>query len=537
MSDLDRPTSEPVIDVREGEDREGVAVAEVADVPPPPRREDRLTGAVPRDDLSSPPRGPTPLDRRWVVAAVAAAVAADLALRRPPWTNVAGSILITVLAAGLLGSGYLANRTSRLLAGGAVFFGFFLAVRSQAILLVFDVLAALLLLGLAAVHGRDRSLWELRPLRLLADAVVAALEVGEGVGTVPAEAAARLRVVRERAAENENDLTWAALRGLVMTVPIVLVLGSLLASADVVFQSFFSGLAAFDLPVLLGHLALMACGAYLMMILLRLAHIQGSTAAPRWDRSLGPVETGLLLVSVNALFAAFAVAQLMTVIGGADAALGRAGLGPKEFARQGFFQLLWVAGLTLGLLMIVHVLTNEEIRARRINRLLSPLTVALTLLIVGVALTRILYYIGDGGLTPLRFYSSVFALWVGLAFLITAVRIRGVRPNQAWLTPVLLLSGLVTLAGLNVVNIERLFATNNLQRTDDALYWHVQRGQFDGEGQAAVIEGLDGLDPTLAARIETELCRGHAVDEPSLGWLDANLGQRRGQAALDRLCR
>ena len=340
----------------------------------------------------------------------------------------------------------------------------------------------------------------------------------------------------ERASRGDSELTWAVLRGLAITAPVLLVLGGLLASADVVFQSFFESFGLLDVPSLIGHLVLLAFGAYGVMVLLRLGHREGADPAPRSDRQLGPVETGVLLVSVNLLFATFAVAQLLTVVGGADAALERAGLDPKQFARRGFFQLLWVAGLTLTLLMVVHALTAEQVAARRVNRLLAPVTVALTLLIVGVAFTRILFYVGDGGLTPLRLYSAVFALWVGLAFVVTAVRIRGFRASRAWLLPVLIVSGLVTLAGLNLADPERLIARTNLDRTDEVLYWHVVAGQFSPEGEAVLADGLDDLDPDLAARIAEQLCTGHDRRQPSDGWMSFNLGQRRGQQALDRLC-
>ncbi len=482
-------------------------------------------------------RRPTPLSARWVVAGVAAGLAADLALRRPPWTNLSGSLLIAVLAGGLLASGFLVTRASRLLAAGAVVFGLFLAVRTDPILLVFDLAAAVGLLVLAAVHGRGRSFWELRPLRLLADGASVVGASIDGLFEVPAELTARLREAQDRAARSENPTTWAVLRGLVITLPIVLVLGLLLASADAVFSSFFDGLGLLDPATVIGHLLLVGVGAYALMVLLRVANAQGSTDVPRFGHTLGAIETGVVLVSVNVLFAAFALAQLLTVVGGADAALERAGLDPKQFARQGFFQLLWVAGLTLALLMVIHVLTSEQVAAQRITRLLSPATVALTLLIVAVAVTRIGYYIGDGGLTPLRIYSSVFALWVGLAFIITAVRVRGYRSNRAWLLPALLVSGLVVLLALNLANIERRIADDNLERVESQLIYHAQAGQFTGQGIAAVADGLGDLDPELAGELRRELCRDHDPDDPDPDVLSSNLGQRRADAALDRICR
>ncbi len=520
--------------IASGADRSVGVIDDGPSMPPPPHPDDRLRD--PTDPELVELRQPTPLDRRWIVAAILAAVAADLALRRPPWTNVAGTILVAVLAAGLVGSGFLITRTSRILAAAAVFFGLFLSIRTDPTLLAFDLLAASGLLVLAAVHGRGRSFWELRPLRLLADVVTVVAETVEGLVEVPAELGARWRVAREQAAAGQNQALVAVARGLVLTVPIVLVLGLLLASADAVFSSFFSGIGIVDVPALLGHLLLMALGAYAVMVLLRIANDQGSLEAPRSTRSLGAIETGVLLVSINVLFGAFAVAQLMTVVGGADAALERAGLDPKQFARQGFFQLLWVAGLTLGLVMVVNVATSEEVGARRITRLLAPVTVVLTVLIVGVAFTRIRYYIDDGGLTPLRLYSSVFAVWVAIAFVITAVRISGWRANRAWLLPALLVSGLVVLAALNLAGIERRIALDNVGRPTGSLPYHVEAGQFSGDGIAVLVDGLDRLDPEQAERIEAELCDDHAGRTPSSGWLDANRGRAEADRALDRLC-
>lgn len=518
----------------------GAALAAAADpVPPPPVAEDRITGPL-SDPIMVKPREPMALDRRWVGAAVVAAIAADLALRRPPLTNVAGAILVVVMAAGLLASGFLNSRVSRVLAAGAAFFGVFLAIRTEPILLALDLLAAFGLLVLAAIHGQGkRSFWDLRPLRIAADGVAVLVASVESMIDVPAEASARWRRAKEQAASGSNQTTFAILRGLAITIPVVAVLGLLLASADVVFQSFFDSFGLLDVPSIVGHLILAGIGAFAMVVLLRLANDQGSAVVARSTRSLGAIETGVLLFSVNLLFAAFAIAQLLTIVGGADAALERADVDPKQFARQGFFQLLWVAGLTLGLLMTIHVLTSENVKARRLTRFLTPVTVILTVLIVTVAFTRIQFYISDGGLTPLRLYSSVFAIWVAVAFVITAVRVAGIRPTRDWLLPVLLLSGLVTLGALNVISPERIIANENLGRSDSAITYHVRAGQFSGEGNAILIDGLDRLDAEVADEVTAALCandRGRSNRSVDDGWLSTNVGDRRGDRALERLC-
>ncbi|MEM7274747.1 MAG: DUF4173 domain-containing protein [Actinomycetota bacterium] len=483
-----------------------------------------------------PPREPTVIEPAWIVAALVAGLVADIALRRVPWNNVAGATLIVTLAGGLFFSGYIRTTTARMLLFGSVFFGIFLAIRTEPRLTTINVIAAMGLLVLGAVHGQGRPFWDLRPLRLLTDGGLVFMEAVIGLVEVPAEVSARIRVIRERAESTGNGTPIAILRGLAIAVPLVLVLGLLLASADAVFQSFFTGFGNLDLGIALGHVILFGVGAYGLMVLLRLAHTQGGTDPIQRALSLGHIEVGVVLGAVNVLFAAFAVAQLLTVVGGAEDALERAGVDPKQFARQGFFQLLWVAAITLVLLMILRAATAENSTARSVNRVLSLLTVALTMVIVTVAFTRIGFYIDDNGMTPLRLYSAIFTLWVGMAFVVTAVRIWGIRSRQAWLLPVLLLSGLGTLAVINVANPERVIAMDNVARDHDPLYWHVLEGQFSGDGQAVLAEEIDRLNPDLAVQVTEALCDDYQRSQYRSGWLDFNLGKWRAEQAVPELC-
>ncbi|MGH1494187.1 MAG: DUF4153 domain-containing protein [Acidimicrobiales bacterium] len=527
--------------------------------PPPPVAADILSpppavgtvpnqpGAFPSAEVFSPtggspelalggPREPTRLKPVWLIAVAVAAIMADVALRRVPWNNVAGSLLIVALAGGLLASGFVRSTSGRLLITGAGFFGVFVALRTEPLLIMFNVLAAISLLILGAIHGQRRPFWDFRPMRMFGDAGVLLLEGVSGMFEVPAELAARYRVAKEQSTGESSKPAYAVLRGLAIAVPIVLVFGLLLASADAVFESFFTSLDIFDPAVLVGHAMLMVIGAYTMMVLLRMAATEGATDPIAKAPGLGHIEAGVVLGSVNLLFGAFAVAQLMTVLGGAEEALARANLDSKHFARQGFFQLLWVAGLTLGLLMVLHVATSENIKARRIIRWLSLLTVGLTVLIVAVALTRISFYINDGGQTPLRLYAAVFSTWVAVAFVITAVRIMGVKPNQAWLMPALFVSGLMTLAILNVANPERMIALDNLNRDHDGLIWHVRDGKFTGDGQAVLAAEIDRLSPERADLVTTRLCADYAGYDYQSGILNFNLGKWRAERELTKLC-
>ncbi len=477
-------------------------------------------------------RPPTPIKPAWVLAVVVVAVLADVALRRIPWDQAGTSLLIAAVAAGLALSGFITTRSARVMLGLAVVFGFFLTWRTGFLLSTFNLLTAVGLLIAAAVFGRRGDIWSTGPARLVAGA----LSVLEGLVFVPIggleEAEARLNA----GDDDGPDTGRAIVRGLLIAAPVVLVLGLLLASADVVFQSFFTGYD-FQIEALFGHLILMVIGAIGMVVLLRVAArtVEVDVPTPSWR--LGVVEASILLGSITLLFGAFAFAQVVTVTGGADLALSRAGLDPKQFARQGFFQLLWVAAITLAVVMTVRVLTEQSENGLPVIKILGLVTVTLTMVIVAVALTRISFYVDDSGLTARRLYAAVISVWIAVSFILVALRLIGFRRDRAWLTPAAVLSAVILLLALNLSNPQRRIGLDNVDRDQDVLLWHVRHGQFVGEGRAVLAGNLDQLSPELADKVGDELCLRYrsSVDEDT-GFFSYNRGRAKAAEAIKRLC-
>lgn len=139
-------------------------------------------------------------------------------------------------------------------------------------------------------------------------------------------------------------LRW--LRTGAVTAVLLVVFGSLLASADAVFATLIPDLDLGELP---GRLVLGALGA-----LAALAVVSLAIAPPAWsDATVGaptPARRGEWFVPVLALatlMASFLLTQLVTLIGGDDYVRSTAGLTYASYARQGFGQLVAVTALTL----------------------------------------------------------------------------------------------------------------------------------------------------------------------------------------------
>ena len=429
---------------------------------PPPPLPPPLPPTAPPPYLPPPPpvastKGPDPevlASTGDVVIVGIAAVLMDLALHH----GVPGA---ATTAALLLVAGWQAAtatpRSARVAAVAAALFAGLLSLRVSPWLVAPNLVAAVGCLGFAAVLQRtgsarwaaftDLFAWPLSTLRELP--------------WVPAFLA---RPVAEPL-RGERAHLRAIFQGLALATPILLVLGLLLASGDAVFASLFS--IEVDLGGIGGHLAGMAASVFVFGAILLRSHTAGPVQASGLARPIGPTEAGVVLGAIAALYGTYVVTQLVVLSGGAQHILETADLTRAEYARAGFFQLLWAAGLTLVVLLglrSVTVRTRGPARARLTTLSLS--VILLTLGLVISSLVRLALYNDAFGLTMLRLFSMVFAGWVGLVLVLVGADFvaSGLR---GWLPLAVAASGLLVLAAVDLWNPEAFVARHNLTTTTE----------------------------------------------------------------------
>jgi hypothetical protein len=180
---------------------------------------------------------------------------------------------------------------------------------------------------------------------------------------------------------------------------------------------------------------------------------------------LGAIETLVVLGSVAAVFALFAATQLASALGQTDTILADQGISHADYARSGYFQLLWVAALTAMLLATLRLLARPGTeRQALLQRAASALVALLTCGIVASAIVRLGLYTDAFGQTTLRWYSGAFAWMLGIGFAMAAV--AGLRATARWLPISLISLTAATLLVVNVVNPEARIAEQNLMRVD-----------------------------------------------------------------------
>jgi hypothetical protein len=258
-------------------------------------------------------------------------------------------------------------------------------------------------------------------------------------------------------------------------------------------------------------LAFVLFGAYVVRFAPQL-----DAMAPPAMRPVQRWEWALPLGVLDALFIAFVVVQATVLFGGHAHVLETEGLTYAEYARQGFWQLLWVSGLTLLVLSgVVRVAGRTTAADRRLLRVLVGTLCATSVVVVISAIHRMWLYQQAYGFSTERLMVITIELWLGAVFVLIAV--AGIWMTARWLPRAVLMAGAVALLGLAAMNPERLIAERNIDRYE-------QIGLLDTD---YLLSLSPDIEPALQ-RLPEEVrqCARYRDDEPD-AWYEFNLSRSR----------
>ena len=456
---------------------------------------------------SRPPVVVDPAPRRLIALAVAAAFVLQLGLRGGVRNLVVvmGIALVVVL---LLADGRTRRREARLLAAAAFIPAAFLAVWESPWLAASNLAMAGVLLAAAVLYSRSGSIFDATPTRMLARGL-GALERGlAGLVVVQALAPRLNPTTRDRVARVGLAL--------LISLPLLIALVALLAAADAVFASFIT--ADVELGPVTGHVLM-------TLVLVPVVLVVGVAAsAPVTDRprggGFGAIELATMLGLAAVVLGLFVVSQLVALTGAGDRLVTEAGLTPAEYARSGFFQLCWAAGLLLAFLALVRAVAAPETLDRPLVRALGALVPMLALGLVVVSLRRMALYDEAFGLTMLRLWVVGAAVWMALVLAMTMVRNASSRSDRNWLVAGAGAAALALVLVADVVGAEAFVARHNVERAAEGAELDVvYLTRLSDDAVPAIADAVGATDDRwMRARLMAGLVCG---------------GDREGAAALN----
>ncbi|MCE7009860.1 DUF4173 domain-containing protein [Kibdelosporangium philippinense] len=362
----------------------------------------------------------------FIVAIVCAIVAWRAMGRLKPWTIVWGTLSLSLVAVTVFrDAGWLFDAC---------------------------LLGAIAAASLAVTGGR--SIWGmlLGSVTIVLGSVLALPWVVRGVGAL------RRKTTRKTLRLTNSLLISAAL--LVVFVP-------LLAGADAAFAKILANIV----PEVDGDFTARTVFTFVLVAVGTAGASLVITAPPelpdegRPASRLSVMEWAMPVGILVILFAGFAAVQFTALFGGIDYVLDTADVSFATYARSGFWQLLAVTVLTLGVVAAVIRWAPRRTSNDRawLRGLLGGLSL-LVLVIVASALGRMWTYQQAYGFTVLRLSVEAFELWLGLVYVM--ILVAGVRLEARWLPRAIIGSALAGLLVFAVLNPEKLIAQHNVQRLD-----------------------------------------------------------------------
>ncbi|RKP51649.1 DUF4173 domain-containing protein [Cohnella endophytica] len=292
------------------------------------------------------------------------------------------------------------------------------------------------------------------------------------------------RIVRVTAARKGGTQRKSALGkvliGLCISVPLLIVVVNLLASADGVFQRALSGFPDWWNGLSIGE----GVSRLLWILLAGIAFfcylwgfVKPGRSSVKVDRTvtksvpeesqyvsmrIDPIIMATLLVSVNVVYVLFVVLQFSYLFGAWEGALPD-GKTYAEYARSGFMELVAVSFINFAILIIALLSRGAEDPAR-----LRSLISKLLYLLVGCsgvmlysAYSRLILYEEMYGYTYIRFLVHAFMIFLAILLIIAAIRIR---TDVIPLAKCYIVIGLASYVFMNYVGMDRVIAGNNIDR-------------------------------------------------------------------------
>ncbi|MFT4415460.1 DUF4153 domain-containing protein [Fredinandcohnia humi] len=267
---------------------------------------------------------------------------------------------------------------------------------------------------------------------------------------------------------SKNYDTWKkVLIGIAISVPVLFVVLNLLISADAQFERLLSGLPKIisfnpEFLVRLFIILIYGFGFFGFMQVLLQRNVQPLQRENILKSvSLDGIIVLTVLILLDLVYVLFVGVQFTYFFSGTL----EAGYTYAEYARRGFFELLFVTLINLSVVTVVIVFTKQIQRYMKLAIRLSLTVVVLSSCVLLIsAFMRMMMYENAYGFTFTRVLVHSFMIFLMIIFAYTLLKI--------WLEKLALfhfyfIASLLYYAGINVVNIDKIVVDLNIDRYEE----------------------------------------------------------------------
>jgi len=466
----------------------------------------------------------------WITAIIVAGIGTWILYDAEP--GIGWGIWVTAAVTGLFA--FTRNNKGLIATGGAIaaIIAWGASITSDEVMFALIVLSVILYLAMTMLLTNDSRFERITPTFTVSAPIVAfASVIVESIG----RATSALHVVR-------SDRARSVVRGIAITVPVLIVFTLLLAGADPLFANLRDTiqriLESWDfLPRTIFFTALLVAtlGAFGFA-----ANANAPDRTPKIEatqrRWLGDTERMILTGSVAILLWIFLAVQLSYLFGNAPQVTG-SGMTFAEYAQRGFGELTVVASATVFIILFCERF-GEITERRNLLRILTLILIVAVLFLLASAFRRVLLYEGAYGFTTARLYAQFYMLVVGVTLLWLAIELRH-ELSPARLFRVAGIAATISFIILIYWNHEAWIANRNLDRVAATGKLDVSYLTRDLSSNAVpvLVERLPQLADPFRTQLRDQLFRRYSQTNrlSESRWFEYSMRRHAARDALVKL--
>ena len=353
-------------------------------------------------------------------------------------------------------------------------------------LLVIPILLIIMILNLTTTKLIPKTLLE----RILDIVIEPFAYIGETMTELRNSLAGKFNIKQEKTKDKKSN---NIIKGLCITVPLVIIIIAILASADSVFSnmitsiinSFFNLFNNVDLMGIFIRVILIVCVfIYLssfFYIITRYDEYFIDDEVKEENKSVDSTTFKMVLTSLNVIYLVFCIIQINSLF------MQKTNINYAEYARQGFFQLMFVSVINL---IVILVTKKYATKNNKYLNFMCIIMVIFTFIIIISSAVRMHFYEQAYGYTFLRLlvYCVLFAETILLIPTVLYIINKQKHLLRTYFTILI-----IVYIGMNFINFDAIIANRNIER-------YIETGKIDLEyleeetGTDAIPELIQILD-------------------------------------------
>ncbi|MBU3144204.1 DUF4153 domain-containing protein [Clostridium sp. CF012] len=326
------------------------------------------------------------------------------------------------------------------------------------------------------------------------------------------------------------------LRGVIISIPLLVVILVLLTSADMVFKSYVNNFSIrfenISLGKIINHLIVIIIAFIIIFSYIwsfKYTCDQGENT--RKDMQWEPVTILTIIFMINVVYLLFSIVQFSYLYGGGNNFIPQE-FTYSEYARKGFFELVAVTIINFTILLSsMKFIKKDNKTINNISNVFLTILVAFTFNMLFSAHYKMSLYEQTYGFTYLRIFVHIFMLMLFMLFIVVLI---GIWKRNMPLNKAIILIGLSMFILVNYINVDKIIASKNIDiyyKTQKIDVQYLRSLSYDAIPEILKLKEDSNLGVAREVNkyledVKKELSEGHS-------WYEFNYSKYRARKLID----